>query len=62
MAFQGVSSYDLTQVQQLNRTRGKGKSGKLGKATVPMHSQPKEDTFVKAGYCQLYHLGGFLPR
>ena len=50
MAIQGVSSYDLTQVQQLNRTRGKGKSGKLGKATVPMHSQPKEDTFVKAGY------------
>ena len=50
MAIQNVSAYDFTQVQQLNRPRGKGKSGKLGKATVPMQPQPKEDTFVKAGY------------
>ena len=50
MAIRNVSAYDVTQVQQLNRPRGKGKSGKLGKATSPISYEPKQDTFEKSAY------------
>ena len=50
MAIQSVSAYDVTQVQQLNRPRGKGKSGMLGKATPTISYEPKQDTFEKAPY------------
>ena len=48
MAIRNVSAYDVTQVQQLNRPRGKGKSGKLGKATSPISYEPKQDTIEKS--------------